>query len=80
MVGAVAQPRSVPFSETFGEELWQSSCTHQRLRARNVIGNTAPLHRTERTNRRAIIASIPEHPTCTGITIARLPNRSNVDQ
>ena len=80
MVAAVAQPRSVPFGETCGEALWQTSCAHERLRSCNVVRNTSPLHRAERTNPRAIIAAIPEDPARAHVAVARLTNGANVDQ
>ena len=80
MVASGVRPRLVPRCETFGEELRKPRSANQRLCSCNVIGNASPLHCAERANRRTIIAAIPQYPARSYITVARLPNGTDIDE
>jgi hypothetical protein len=74
------RPYLLSYSEARGEKLWQTSGTYKLLRSRNVVRNASPRDGAERTNCGTIVAAIPQDPTCARVAIARLPNRTNVDQ
>lgn len=74
------RPCSVPVAESVGEKLWQPCGANQRLCSRNVVGDASPLHRAKRTNRRTVVAAIPQHPARSYVTVTWLPNGTDIDE